>query len=380
MVWAPPQGLPRADPLTLRERAAPAAMVDAGKVYVKDVAGRSELFYRDDTGAEMQVTSGGAMVGSMVDTLAATLAAGNAAGGTALLAAPGTEALPGLAHDGDAGTGRRRVSAGVLGWSLSSVERMRLVGQCLVLGGTTPQTTTLPALEIQSGVQAFIFATVAGSAGPHIDFYRARGNLQAPTNVADGDVLGIHEFVGHNGVYQTAASVISYVEGALGSAIPSRLEFNTSSSGTPSLLALRLNASQQALHASGTAALPSVAFVSEPGLGLFRVGAGAAALVATGSLKRFEYSTIGIGFFATPPVTRRAALTQIYATADRTLDAYTPDSEASAYTGATDGEAKLADLNALRVAYENLRAFTEDAVAFLNANVDDQQAYGLVEP
>ena len=42
------------------------------------------------------------------------------------------------------------------------------------------------------------------------------------------------------------------------------------------------------------------------------------------------------------------------------LNAYTTDAESSAYTGATDGEAKLADLNALRVAYENLRASHDD--------------------
>ena len=43
-----------------------------------------------------------------------------------------------------------------------------------------------------------------------------------------------------------------------------------------------------------------------------------------------------------------------------------------------DGEAKLADLNALRTAYENLRAFTEDAVQLLNYAVDKLQANGLL--
>ena len=38
------------------------------------------------------------------------------------------------------------------------------------------------------------------------------------------------------------------------------------------------------------------------------------------------------------------------------LPAYTADAEATPYVGATDGEAKLDDLNALRVAYENLRS------------------------
>lgn len=70
--------------------------------------------------------------------------------------------------------------------------------------------------------------------------------------------------------------------------------------------------------------------------------------------------------------------TQTYATADATLSAYTPDDESVAYTGAADGEAKLTDLNALRVAYENLRAFTEDLAAFTNALIDAAQANGFV--
>ena len=50
------------DPLSLSEQvSAPAAVSNAGWVYSKDVAGRTELFYRDDTGAEVQITSGGAV-------------------------------------------------------------------------------------------------------------------------------------------------------------------------------------------------------------------------------------------------------------------------------------------------------------------------------
>lgn len=73
----------------------------------------------------------------------------------------------------------------------------------------------------------------------------------------------------------------------------------------------------------------------------------------------------------------RPAYTQTYATADRTLAAYTPDVENVAYTGATDGEAKLADIEALRVAYENLRAFVEDLAGAVNSIIDDLQALGL---
>lgn len=83
------------------------------------------------------------------------------------------------------------------------------------------------------------------------------------------------------------------------------------------------------------------------------------------------------GFFGVTPASRPSALVQTYSTADRTLGAYTANAQGTAYTGATDGEAKLADLNALRVAYENLRAFVEDLAQHHNALVDDLQALGL---
>lgn len=91
---------------------------------------------------------------------------------------------------------------------------------------------------------------------------------------------------------------------------------------------------------------------------------------------RFEGN---IGFFSTTPIARTAAYTQTYSTASRTHAAYTSDTESVAYTGATDGEAKLADLNALRVAYENLRVAYESSSKVLNQVIDDLQAYGLLQ-
>jgi hypothetical protein len=73
-----------------------------------------------------------------------------------------------------------------------------------------------------------------------------------------------------------------------------------------------------------------------------------------------------------------AAITQTYSTAATTLPAYTPDAESSAYTGAADSEAKLADLNALRVAYETLRAHAEATAKVLNAVVDELQTRGIL--
>lgn len=93
-------------------------------------------------------------------------------------------------------------------------------------------------------------------------------------------------------------------------------------------------------------------------------------------------TTQKLGFWNATPVVRPGAFTQTYATADRTLSAYTPDVENSAYTGIDNAQggtpyAQLTDLNALRVAVENLRAFAEDAAQLLNALVDDAQSIGL---
>lgn len=88
------------------------------------------------------------------------------------------------------------------------------------------------------------------------------------------------------------------------------------------------------------------------------------------------------GFFSVTPASRPAALVQTYNAADRTLGAYTADAESTAYTGQDNAQtgtvyAKLDDLNALRVAYENLRASHEDLMQFVNALVDDMQLLGL---
>ena len=52
----------------------------------------------------------------------------------------------------------------------------------------------------------------------------------------------------------------------------------------------------------------------------------------------------------------------------QTTLAYVSDPEAVPYVGAADGEAKLTDLNALRVAYENLRVSYDDLLAKLIAS------------
>ena len=74
------------------------------------------------------------------------------------------------------------------------------------------------------------------------------------------------------------------------------------------------------------------------------------------------------------------AYTQTYATADKTIAAYTSNPESTAYTtvGASTDIASMAELNLLRVAYENLRVHAEDVGQALNSVIDDLQDLKLV--
>jgi len=118
------------------------------------------------------------------------------------------------------------------------------------------------------------------------------------------------------------------------------------------------------------------------------IGAGGSAKPALSVSGGLAQKGGNVGFFGSIPVAQPTAYTQTFATADRTIDAYTADAETSVYTGDAGGVAtvsaaanvaKLADLNALRVAYENLRALTEDTTKALNAVIDDLQSLGLLQ-
>lgn len=91
-----------------------------------------------------------------------------------------------------------------------------------------------------------------------------------------------------------------------------------------------------------------------------------------------------IGAYGVAAVARPSAYTQTFSTADKTLGAYTADNEGSAYSGIDNLQggsvyAQVADLNALRTAYENLRAFVEDGIQFMNAMCDDLQSEGWLQ-
>lgn len=90
-----------------------------------------------------------------------------------------------------------------------------------------------------------------------------------------------------------------------------------------------------------------------------------------------------LGFYGVTPVARPAAYTQTYATAARTVNAYTTDAEA-AYTGQDNLQvgsvyAKYADLESLRVAYTNLEAGFLNLLQVVTSMIDDGQAVGLLQ-
>ncbi len=88
-----------------------------------------------------------------------------------------------------------------------------------------------------------------------------------------------------------------------------------------------------------------------------------------------------LGFFGASPTTRPGSYTSGYTSWNRTEASYTPNSQSSACTGGLLDllqAARLSDLNALRVAVENLRVFSESAVQQHNALVNDLKTLGLI--
>lgn len=110
------------------------------------------------------------------------------------------------------------------------------------------------------------------------------------------------------------------------------------------------------------------------------------AFLAAGSssgLKIGTSATQKLGFWGAPPVARPGMYSQDYTAASRNLLAYTPAVRPAAFTGIGTGQggspyAQAGDLNSLRVAYENLRVFSENTTQLLNALINDLKAMGLL--
>lgn len=109
--------------------------------------------------------------------------------------------------------------------------------------------------------------------------------------------------------------------------------------------------------------------------------------IATGTTMGTKLGTSSsqkLGFWGASPVVRPTAYSQVYTTSDRTLSSYSSNIQSSSYSGIDNAQtgsvyATLADLNSLRVAYENLRAFSEDLAQLVNSILDDLQSMGLLQ-
>ncbi len=87
-------------------------------------------------------------------------------------------------------------------------------------------------------------------------------------------------------------------------------------------------------------------------------------------------SSSTLGFYGTAPVAKTTGFVNTYATADKTLSAYTPNVQTTPFAGT--GTASLTDLLALQVAYENLRLFAEDLAQQHNSLITALKATGLI--
>jgi hypothetical protein len=108
--------------------------------------------------------------------------------------------------------------------------------------------------------------------------------------------------------------------------------------------------------------------------------------VSVGTSKGTQLGTSAsqmLGFWGATPIVQPSPYTQGYTTSTKTLAAYTPIVESTAFTGIASGQsgspyAQVSDLNNLRAAYENLRQLTENVAQVLNALLDDLRSTGLL--
>ena len=132
--------------------------------------------------------------------------------------------------------------------------------------------------------------------------------------------------------------------------------------------------------AAGTVSAPSHTFASDTDTGIFRKTTNTIAVTAGGT-EMVTANATQLSFYGATLGARPTAYTQTYATSDKTFSSYSADAESVVYSGgSTDSAlALVADLNSLRVAYENLRAFVEDHAKLTNAVIDDLQSLGLFQ-
>ena len=133
-----------------------------------------------------------------------------------------------------------------------------------------------------------------------------------------------------------------------------------------------------AMLGTGTGTLPYLPLAG----GTLNDGANVALGTSKGTLLGTSSSQM-LGFWGASPVVQPSAYTQVYTTSTKTLAAYTPVVESTAFTGIASGQsgsvyAQVNDLNNLRAAYENLRSLGENVAQVLNALLNDLRSTGLL--
>ena len=157
MGFAPAQGSGEGPTHLMPEQSGdPLAVLDAGTVYTNDVAGATELFFEDSAGNDVQLTSGGAVVGPTPGGIADNIQINDGAGGfgarlainssNQFLAVDGTLAAPGIVSTNHVDTG--------IAWDLDSGGSVDLVvdGASSVRYKAGGAIESSPALANSTGV------------------------------------------------------------------------------------------------------------------------------------------------------------------------------------------------------------------------------------
>ncbi|KKK63585.1 hypothetical protein LCGC14_2992800, partial [marine sediment metagenome] len=221
-------------------------------------------------------------------TLAQVLANGNTAGGTALLAAVGTAALPGLAFEGFPDDGIIHEADGEIGVSIGGTRVVRFRSFGVDVERSGGKIINLNNTYFESDVL---------ESGTVIRLSRAKGTLASPGNVIDGTELGTIQFEGNVSGFKRASVIMAQTDGTPSvSSMPGRLMFRTTPVGNNGaslgVEALRINSSQQTLLIAGTAALPALAHILDPDSGRFNPSANVLAW-ATGGAEGMRLNAAG---------------------------------------------------------------------------------------
>ncbi len=199
--------------VTIPERAAaPAAVSNFGKVYVKDVAGVSQLFYLADDSTESQITPAASAIWSLSSGIITPTTLTN------------------------------KVIVGHYAGTADSV--WSFAGNELVLRGE--QTTGGDALL------ALEYATDLAASQPEFTAYRSRGTMAAPTSVQNGDSLVRYAAVGFDGsAWRFCATMDLVAESTFSDGTPYKAAVVFKTGGATPSEKIRINNSGYLLASNG---------------------------------------------------------------------------------------------------------------------------------